>query len=240
MKTFLKTLKENKNCLQELSELTFPTLQEAIKKANEVWESCFPDLDSRNEENQEAIAVLNLLQTNNCLVSRIVEIPSKISFLSYIKHLIGKEVSFCSYQMEINGDDIDKLEQLFKEADRLVEDLKKKNTPIEIPMPVNPVINGKEMVTFDRFETLVEAFQLILFDVYGSLDERISKTVKRDVIRRLHGQGYDVVDYNGENDNDFDVRYEDDCTETEVVSPSIRRISDGVIIKKGIVNKPNA
>lgn len=240
MKTFLKTLKENKKCLQELSELTFPTLQEAIQKANEVWESCFPDLDSRDEENQEAIAVLNLLHTNNCLVSRIVEIPSKISFLSYIKHLIGKEVSFCSFQMEINGDDIDKLEQFFKEADRLVEDLKKKNSPIEIPIPVNPVINGKEMVTFDRFETLVEAFQLILFDVYGSLDEKISNTVRRDVIRRLHGQGYDVVDYNGENDNDFDVRYEDDCTETEVVSPSIRRISDGVIIKKGIVNKPNA
>lgn len=239
MKTFLKTLKENKSCLQELSELTFPTLQEAIEKANQVWESCLPDLDSRDEENQEAIAVLNLLQTSNCLVSHIVEIPSKISFLSYIKQLIGKGVSFCSYQMEISGDDIDKLEQFFKKADSFVEYLKK-NTPIEIPIPVNPVINGKEMVTFDRFETLVEAFQLILFDVYGSLDERISKTVRRDVIRRLHGQGYDVVDYNGENDKDFDVRYDDDCTETEVVSPSIRRISDGVIIKKGIVNKPNA
>lgn len=237
MKTLVDLFNERKSDFVSLSQWNFSELHEAQLKAKKFWES-FLCAYLPDDEGCCGTIVKELLYQNNYIVSRIKEIPRTVSFLSFIGHLFGKRVSFVTYKIEIHEEDVKLLGQLFNDADVIVERMANEKRGEEIVTNPSPIGPDNETVSLARFESLVESYQTILFDVYDSLNNPTSKTIKRDVTRKLHGQGYDVVDYTGDNDDIFDIRLEENLSSIEVVSPTIQRISDGKIIIKGIVNKP--
>lgn len=89
----------------------------------------------------------------------------------------------------------------------------------------------------DETDSLAAAMQLVIADIYAfrNLDrmkpENVETTIS-DVVDVLEQHGYLIVDYNGENEDMFDIMYAD-VPKPIMKSPSIMKYTTNEIIKKG-------
>lgn len=240
MRTLEKLFGLNERNLRDLSSARYDTLQEAKDAINRYWD-CFSlaDMDVNPDQEFYLSKLLDMVIRCNDIEFSITESRERINFLFLLKHLLGFGGKIIHYDIQITEKLVSDLRSRFSEADKIAEmffanlneinNFKNKELTLAKAGQINE--NGFEI------DSAVESFHQLLFDVYSTKEETVSATIIRDVERALYELGFEIVDYNGENDREFKIRYYPDLRQPKVISPSIRRISDQSIVCKGILNK---
>lgn len=231
---------KNEQNLRSLSLNRYETLQDAKDAINRFWNGfSLANANVNPDQGPFLFKMLDMVARCNYIESSIKESRRRMNFFFIIKYLLGFEKTIIHYDIQITEKLICDLRNRFSEADNITEMFYANLNEITKSRKRTQESAHKELVNGDTFEldSALESFHQLLFDVYSTKEDTVSATVIGDIERALYELGYEIVDYDGENERDFKIRYYPDSRQAKVISPSIRRISDQTIVCKGIINK---
>lgn len=228
---YVKLAKDCEISFVTLSEMIFNSLEEAFIEVTKQWEMVLVQQSGR---------MLPLLKSSNVLIYGLEKklIPNKDVFI--LLRFFGLAGKKTVYSLSNKAAVLKALELLLQEAKNLEEQMESffqepeellnaSQSPSSLPTNVIPV---------SRFNNLAASYQRILMHTYEMHEKDYAAAISKDAISALHGQGMDVVNYDGKNDNLFEVREDRKCERTVMIYPAIIRRRDNIIIARGVIFKP--
>lgn len=246
--------KENLEPVRTLFGREFESFPVALSAAEQTWLKVTRNLETGGSEATARI-IKSLVESSNPLLSYLKPIEKKVKGRFFLLNWLGCNKTVTSFLFDGIDGALQKCDSIFsavyefqdanhrkeEELQDRIRELQNKVESISQSMHQNVDEDEQELgrdVPFEQYEDLVKSYSKILGDAYSFLSDSNGKMVRRSAIINLENQGYEVVDYDGTNDEEFRVEFESSISEPHVVSPSIRRESDKKIIEKGLVYKP--
>ena len=232
---YKKLTHDCESALEVLSKKTFDSLNEAFIEVTKLWKQIL---------GQQSGRIIPLLEKSNVLLYGIEEktVSNKdVPFLLRLFRLGGKKtvygISKKSIVLKALGVVCQEAQTLDDEVNSYLNQLAERHNASTLP-PSSPSSLAKGTIPESRFYNLAASYQRILMHTYEMKEEDYAAAIRKDARVALHGQGMNVVEYNGDNDILFDVREDSDCESPIMISPSIIRSNDNMIVAKGVVFKP--
>lgn len=246
--------KENLEPVRTLFGREFESFFAALSAAEQAWLKVTRSLEADGSEATARITK-SLVESSNPLLSYLKPIEKKVKRRFFLPNWLGCNKTVTSFFFDGIDGALQKCDCIFsavyelldtnhRKEEELQNRIRELQDKVESPsQSMHQTVDGNEQdigktVPFAQYEDLVKSYSKILGDAYSFLSDPNGKMVRRSAIINLGSQGYEVVDYNGSNDEDFRVEFESSIREPQVVLPSIRRKSDRKIVEKGLVYKP--
>lgn len=229
---YKKFTKDCERTVEDLSGVTFQTLDEMEKELIIRWKRLFREQTGR---------IVPLLMRSNILFSGIEEssIISKDTF--FLFRIIGLSKKKIVYRLTKKETVATALTGLLKEAQSLDEEVNSYLRNIEELQAVqsnNPNSTASKVVAESRFNSLASSYQRVLMHTYEMEDDSYAESIRKEARVALGRQGMDLLDYNEETKPYFEEHEGQDCNHLTMVYPAIVRKSDNQLIAKGIVYLP--
>lgn len=246
--------KENLEPVRTLFGKEFGSFPSALSAAEQAWLKVTRNLETGGSEATAKI-IKSLVESSNPLLSYLKPIEKKVKRRFFLLNWLGCNKTVTSFLFDGIDGALQKCDSIFsavyvlqdancRKEEELQNKIRELQDKVEsLSKSMHQTVDGNEhdsgkTVPFEQFEDLVKSYNKILGDAYSFLNDPNGKMVRRSAMINLGSQGYEVVDYDGHNDEDFRVEFESSISEPQVVSPSIRRKSDRKIVEKGLVYKP--
>lgn len=246
--------KESLASIRTLFGREFESFSAALSAAEQAWLEVTKRLETDGSEALAKIAK-SLVESSNPLLLYLKPIEKKAKRRFFLLNWLGCNKTITSFFFDGIDGALQKCDSIFsavydlqdanhRKEEELQNRIRELQEKVESPsqsMHQNLDENEQDLgkaVPFEQYEDLVRSYSKILGDAYSFLSDPNGKMVRRSAIINLENQGYEVVDYDGTNDEEFRVELESSISEPHVVSPSIRRGSDRKIVEKGLVYKP--
>ncbi len=246
--------KENLEPVRTLFGREFESFFAALSAAEQAWLKVTRSLEADGSDATARITK-SLVESSNPLLSYLKPIEKKVKRRFFLPNWLGCNKTITSFFFDGIDGALQKCDSIFsavydlqdanhRKEEELQNRIRELQEKVESPsQSMHQNLDGNEQdlgkaVPFEQYEDLVRSYSKILGDAYSFLSDPNGKMVRRSAIINLENQGYEVVDYDGTNDEEFRVELESSISEPHVVSPSIRRGSDRKIVEKGLVYKP--
>ncbi len=229
---YMKLSKDFESSMEELSKMTFDSLNQAFEEVTNQWDSLL---------GRQTGCLKELMKSSNILLLGITEKRTSNKNAFILLRLLGlarKKTIYVFYDKTAAQKAMEKLIQDYKNVDKEIEFHEQELERLQNLLSSTSVSHAGETVPESRFNNLAASYQRVLMHTYEIQDKEIATSLIKDVKMALHGQGMDVVEYDGSDDKYFDVREDPDCTKTTMVTPAIIRRNGDKIIAQGIVYKP--
>lgn len=207
----------------------FYSLADLKKEVSCLWNKLLIDQSSTFVTLSKGISIVNL-----GIVADVVPDENAFFLLKFLKIAPRKIVySF----------DFDNLREplscLLQNVERLDDDLKSKedlirSLKVELESPQKDQnVQNAETVPISRLYRLASTYQRILMHADDLQDEVVASAIRKDAKAALRGQGMIIVEYDGTNDEFFNVVEDDNCEDYIMTCPAITSKDSKIIIAKG-------
>lgn len=263
---YKEQLNNQRRNIEKLCHETFRSYDKAREACEAVWNSVVSAETEGNQIDQILskvnVLAMNIIQANNLLTEK----PSFIHRLHNLFKWEPTPIEFKLKKIDIVWKQCNEVVNLADEAAKSVATdntraLKAENDELKVKLDnaytdktklqnenkrlkeqlstnVKKPATDEPQVPLSRFEDFVADYQRILAHSISMKDEEEAKSLKNDVIMLINSEGYDVVDYDNTNNELFNIKEGKHTEKTREVYPTIIRVDDGSVVKKGLVYKP--
>lgn len=258
-------LKGQRSKIENICSMKFHSIEEARRACDALWKQIVPDDSSPVAQllGKANILTLNIAEDSDrqdkpSFIHRLrnvfkwepVQVEYRLNDFNIVWKQCEEAVAFAEGSTQPDNDaeslkeEIESLKKALDAAKSEKEELEDKIQNLKVEKTEQPSKHKNDnpadepQVPLTRFERFVASYQRILSHAIYMKDKDEARLLRKDVIMLLSSEGYDIVDYDGKNDDLFEIKTGNGNDQTEEVYPAI--ISEGTdsIVKKGLIYKP--
>lgn len=158
--------------------------------------------------------------------------------MNFKKKILSKLVGAFGYKLIDIEENKISCEKVLSQEKRISE-LEEQVLNLTRELSVKHIEPGGDVTDSLRYKNLLKAMHSILSDCIKLPDSNERRQILRNIKAPLKTQGYEFVEYDGSNNELFEIKPDCDCKKNIMVTPSLKKISTGEIIIKGVVFVPD-